>query len=243
MKRDLKKHIKQDEFATGLGRAVGFMRAHAREAKVTAGTLLVLGAGALALTYVRDQRGREVDTSLAAALEVFHGPASDELTPGTDRPAGETVSGASERYRKAATQFEAVGRSHASLPAGRRALYYAALSRAELGQVAEAEKLLSELSAERAEGALEAHLARLELAELYRRTGQADKALAAYRQLVDDTSLPLPRDHVLMRLSSLLEDMRRLDEARAGYQRLVEEFPGSVYAAEARRRVDFLRIA
>jgi tetratricopeptide (TPR) repeat protein len=241
MKRDLKKHIKQDEFVTGLGRAIGLVRSHAKEAKVTAATIVVLGAGALALTYVRNQSNQKLEESLSGALEVFHRPATDELPPGSERPAGETAATAAEKYRKAVVLFDAVGQSQRSLPAGRRARYYAALARVELGQSAEAEKLLSELAAERTEGALEAQLARLELAELYRKTQQTDKALAAYRQMVDDASLPLPRDHVLMRLSSLLEEMQRVGEARASYQRLVEQFPGSVYAAEARRRADFLR--
>jgi tetratricopeptide (TPR) repeat protein len=243
MKRDLKKHIKQDEFATWLGRVVAFVRAHEKETRVTIGTLLVLGVGALALNYVRDQRGRAVETELATAIEAFHAPASDEAPASPDQPVGPAATTAAEKYRKAVEQFEKLGRRHASFPAGKRALYYAALSRGELGQFAEAEKLLSEVSSDKSEGALEPGLARLELAELYRRSGQPDKALAAYRQMVDDAAFPLPRDHVLMRLASLLEEMRRLEEARAGYRRLVEEFPGSVYAPEARRRADFLQIA
>ena len=243
MKKDLKKHIKQDEFATWLGRAVAFTRAHEKEAKVTIGTLLVLGVGALALTYVRDQRGRAVETDLATAVEAFHAPASDEAPANQERPAVPAAATAAEKYRKAVEQFEGLGKRHASFASGRRALYYAALSRAELGQFVEAEKLLIEVSSDKSEGALEPALARLELAELYRRSGQPDKALAAYRQMVDDAAFPLPRDHVLMRLASLLEEMRRLEDARAGYRRLVEEFPGSVYAPEARRRADFLQIA
>lgn len=242
MKKDLRKHIKQDEFATWLGRTVAFARAHEKEAKVTIGTLLVLGIGAFALNSFRDRRSRAMETDLATAIEAFHAPAADEAPADPERPPAQASTTAAEKYRKVVSQFEGLGRGRGSFPAGRRALYYAALSRAELGQFAEAEKLLGELASDKSEDSLEPHLARLELAELHRRSGQPEKAVTAYRQMADDAAFPLPRDHVLMRLSSLLEEMRRPGDARAAYRRLVEEFPGSIYAAEARRRADFLQI-
>jgi tetratricopeptide (TPR) repeat protein len=81
------------------------------------------------------------------------------------------------------------------------------------------------------------------MADLYRRTGQVDKAADAYRQAAEDVSLPLPRDHALIGLASLLEEGGRLDEARAAYQRLVAEFPTSVYAPDARSRAAYLETA
>ena len=46
-----------------------------------------------------------------------------------------------------------------------------------------------------------------------------------------------------MDMASTLEQARRLDEARAAYRRLADEYPESVYAADARRRADFLATA
>ena len=45
---------------------------------------------------------------------------------------------------------------------------------------------------------------------------------------------------MLLELASTLESARRPAEAGAAYRRIVEEFPGSVYAPEARRRADHL---
>jgi outer membrane protein assembly factor BamD (BamD/ComL family) len=58
---------------------------------------------------------------------------------------------------------------------------------------------------------------------------------------VDDPSPSLPRDHALMTLATVLEEARRMPEAAASYERLADEFPSSVYADEARRRVEYLR--
>jgi outer membrane protein assembly factor BamD (BamD/ComL family) len=43
-----------------------------------------------------------------------------------------------------------------------------------------------------------------------------------------------------MTLAATLEDAKRLEEARASYRRLIERFPESVYAGEARRRAAYL---
>jgi outer membrane protein assembly factor BamD (BamD/ComL family) len=58
--------------------------------------------------------------------------------------------------------------------------------------------------------------------------------------MVDDATLALPRDHVLMALSHTLEDANRLPEAGAAYRRLADEFPASPYAPEARERAEYL---
>jgi TolA-binding protein len=86
-------------------------------------------------------------------------------------------------------------------------------------------------------------LARLALAELLRKGGEADKAAEAFRKLASDPGWPLPKDHALMELARTLEEMNKGGEARATYQRIVDEFPSSVYAAEARRRAESLSTA
>jgi len=101
---------------------------------------------------------------------------------------------------------------------------------------------MSAIAAERGD-ALESSLARLALADLHRRRGQVDKAVEDYRRLSDDSSFVLPRDHVLLELAATLEEAKRLAEAGAAYRRLVEEFPSSVYAPEARQRADHLKDA
>jgi outer membrane protein assembly factor BamD (BamD/ComL family) len=44
-----------------------------------------------------------------------------------------------------------------------------------------------------------------------------------------------------MQLAGTLEDARRRAEAERAYARVVEEFPQSPFAGEARRRADYLK--
>ncbi len=239
MKKELKRHIKQDEFVTGLQRTVGWARTHARELKVgllavAAAAALVIGAGAF-----RDRRQSAAQAAFAAALEIYHAPTQSDLQPG-ERASGTVYATANERWSKAKSAFDAVADKYGSIDAGRRARYYAALCRIELGERAEADKALAELAQRKGGDEMVPALARMALAEVHRRAGRLDKAVDAYRQMADDTSFALPRDHVLMRLGSLLEDARRPEEAQASYRRLAEEFPASPYAGEARRRAEYL---
>jgi tetratricopeptide (TPR) repeat protein len=241
LRRELKRQIRQDELRSGLQTAALWARDHSREVQVTVGTLLVLLAAALVVKNFRDRQDAAAEAAFSKALEVYHAPVAAEQAPGAERPAGAYAT-RDEKLRKALAEFEAVEKS-APREVRERARYYGALSRLELGEVAAAEKSLAELAGRRAEEDLIPSLARLALADLHRRNGQPQKAIDAYRQMLDDTSFLLPRDHVLLKLGAAQEEANRLKDARISYERLVQEYPGSVYAGEARQRAEYLQSA
>jgi tetratricopeptide (TPR) repeat protein len=243
MKREHRKQIKRDELVTGYARAAEWVSAHQREVRATLIGIVAVGVLALAVTTYQGQRKASAEKAFAAALDIFHAPVAAEIPPGAEKPARLDFATPVEKYTKAAAAFDGVERQYGSLPAGRRARHYAALCRIEMGDYAAAEKALNGVAADSDRSSLESALARMALADLHRRRGETDKAVAAYSQLVDDASLAIPRDHVLMSLASTLEDARRPKEARASYRRLTEEFPSSVFVAEARRRAENLQTA
>jgi TolA-binding protein len=242
MKRELKKQIKQDELMTGFAQAVVWTREHQREARTGALVLVLLVAVSYGLYYYRSQRTQAGMTAFAAAVETYHAPVTG--TPeATEQPGVTSYPSKAEKMKKAASAFDDVAKRYGSLPVGRRARYYAALCRAETGDLPQAEKELNELALQRDAEALEPSLARLALADVQRRSGQLDKAIQTYRQAVEDQTFRLPHDYALMQLASTLEEARRPDEASASYRRLTEEFPASVYASEARQRAAYLSTA
>jgi tetratricopeptide (TPR) repeat protein len=240
LRKELKDQIKQDDLTTGIEQAVAWAARRRDELRIGGLVFLVLAGAALAITHVRDQRLREGDRALRDALTTFEAPVASELPPGAERPAGQVFPSAEEKYKTAAAAFEGVARRYPSSTAGVRATYFGALSRLELGQYAEAEKALKELQ-ERGAG-LEPDLARLALADCYRRSGQVDKAVEAFRSFASNPSASLPRDQALMSAAQTLEDARRFAEARAAYRQLTEEFPASVFASQARARAEYLAV-
>jgi tetratricopeptide (TPR) repeat protein len=237
LNKQLKHQIKQDELVTGVQHAAGFLRAHAQEVKVTVAAVVVAVLAIGGFTYYRKSREADAERAFAAALATFNAPVAGETQEAA--PGAVRFASASEKFKQAVGEFDGVQRRFGSMDAGRRARYYAALCRLELGDNAEAEKALTELSSgDKAK--LEPALARLALADAYRRSGKIDQAIDAYKQMADDTTIAVPRDHVLMALSHALEDAKRVPEAGAAYRRLADEFPASPYAAEARARAEYL---
>jgi len=241
VKKEFKDQMKQDELMTGLEHALAWATGHRDEIRIGVLVFVVLAGAVLALAHFRNQRLQEADRALREALTTFESPVAAELPKGGERPAGQVFATAEEKYKTAAAAFEGVERRYATSTAGLRAKYFAALSRLELGQYAEAEKSLKEIQARGA--GLEPDLARLAIAALYRRSGQVDKAVEAYRAFATNPQASLPRDQALMGAAQTLEDARRYAEARATYRQLTEEFPASVFASEARTRAEYLATA
>jgi len=241
LKKELKRQIKEDELVSGIGRAWGWLNQHQDQVRVATIAAAVVLAGFLGLSWFRSSRVQESETAFTEALATFHAQVTAGQPPGTPPPAGPSFATAKEKYTKAVEQFDGVVARWGSLPAGPRAKYYAALSRLELGQVEPAREALAQLASSN-DRPLAAQ-ARLGLAAAQARSGQSDKAVETLRQLADDSQAVVPRDYVLMTLGSTLEDARRGDEAGAAYERVAQEFPESVFAAEARRRADYLKNA
>ncbi len=243
MDKEIKKHIKEDEIVSGFQKLMVWAGSHRDEVRLTAGIVVVIGAVAGGVAWYTSQRQQEAALAFAEAFEVLNAPVTADQPAGADKPTGLSFATAEEKYKKAAAAFEGIERRYPSLAVGQRARYLGAIARLELGENGPAETVLKDIAARREAGALEPALARLALADLYRRGGQFDKAIEGYRQFAGDTTVPLPRDYALMGLAAAQEEAKKPAEARASYERLVQEFPASVYAAEARRRAEFLASA
>lgn len=239
MDKELKKQIKGDEFKSAVEHTLEWGRSHSAEVRVTALVALVLAGVLGAVGYFQTSQRRQAEEGFGEAIATLNLPVLTATDP-SPAPGTPAFTSSNEKHTAAVAAFDGLARKFSSRPEGLRARYLAALSRIEIGQFSEAEKALSEIGADRRAGILEPALARLALAELYRRSGQVDKATEGFRQISSDPGSAVPREAALMGLAETLEGARKLAEAQATFRRVFEEFPRSVYASEARRRAERL---
>jgi predicted negative regulator of RcsB-dependent stress response len=126
-------------------------------------------------------------------------------------------------------------------PSGVTARYRAATGLAALGRHDEsADQYLQVI--ERDEAGVYTRMATLGLADVELARGGYDAAIT----LLEESSGPeaaelLPIDGVLMRLGHAYDLAGRSDEARATFQRVLEEFPQSIYSANAERELESMQ--
>lgn len=232
--------MKEDELLSGMELVWKWWKANEKMARIGVGALAVLLAAVLGYQSLQGRRERAVAAAFDAAMQIYETPVSAEVQ-GTP-PAGVTpFASPKDKYTKAAAAFDGVERSHPTHLLARRARYYAAMCRLELGDADAALKALKAVADAAPAGTLEGALARIAMADANRRAGSLDRAVESYRALADEAALGMPRDYVLMSLASTLETAQRTTEAVASYKRLYEQFPDSVYAPEAQRRAAYLR--
>jgi TolA-binding protein len=124
--------------------------------------------------------------------------------------------------------------------AGIAARYYAAATLASLGRYQEAEQRFQEV-VDKAGSKLYGRTARLGVAETQVAQGKYDNAITIYREMSADAKAQLPADGVLMALGRACVQAGRKDEAVRAFTRVVDEFPQSPYAADARRELEGVR--
>jgi tetratricopeptide (TPR) repeat protein len=242
LKRSLKRQIKQDELVSSFEEMGSWTRSHADELKATTIGVLVLAVAVGGLLYFRSNRAASGNRAFGEAMEAFEAiapAAPDEAAPGAQAVARE------EKLKKALVAFDGVAERFKSLPVGARARYFAGACRVELGQLDAAEQNLREVAARKvsASGPIEPALARLALAGVSRRKGALDAAVSGYRELLADPSGAVPKDYVLVALAGTLEQAGRLAEAAATFRRVVDEYPQSPFAGDARTRAEYLKAA
>ena len=78
--------------------------------------------------------------------------------------------------------------------------------------------------------------ARLRLARLREAQGRPAEALTLYEQIATDASGALPPEEGLLGVARCQEALGQKDAAAASYKSLIDKYPDSEYAAEARTR-------
>jgi hypothetical protein len=116
------------------------------------------------------------------------------------------------------------------------ARYHLAGVMLSMGRSAEAEAAYADV-ATRAGSSVSGSAARLGQAQAQVAQGKFDEAVKVLTDLSAQRDSDMPMDGVLMELARVCQRAGKTQEARAAFKRVVDEFPQSGYAGEARQQL------
>ncbi len=241
MKRTERHHLKQDELTAQFLHAREMIDARRRE--VTAALVAIVVIGAVLLGYFgwRERTNSRAHALLADAMAVQDARVGPPTTPGSPTPGG-TYATERARDEAAVPKFKAAADAYPATDAGIFARYQEASLLMSLDRPAEAVSAFQEAASRGGEG-IYGQMARLGLAEAQLRGGQYDQAIGGFRDLAQRKDGTLPTDAILMQLGRAYKDAGKTADAQQTFTRLVEEYPDSAYAADARRELEGLKKA
>lgn len=244
MKSTERHKLKENEFARSVAHAREVVQTRGRDIGRLVVALLVIGAIIVGYSWWRQSRNARASASLAQGLAIFEAPVVTPTAPAPGSPMPVQQPGTYQteqaKYEAALPKLMETADQYPNADAGLAARYYAAAALASLGRYPEAEQRFQEV-ADKAGSKIYGRTARLGQADAQVAQGKYDSAIAIYKDLAASAKDQIPADGVLMALGRASVRAGKKDEATRAFQRVIDEFPNSVYAADARRELEEAR--
>ena len=228
MARIKRKELKRNDLAETFGKTVDYVSHHRRgatEAVAAVIAVLVLGAG---FFLFRGWRAHQAGTELSAALEILESPlASDPAAASAPR----TFPSAEAREAEATKHLRDAAKK-GSTDAGRAArVILAARAEKPAGAVDTLTKSAREARSE------VAAVAEIDAARLLAAEGKTTEAIDRLKRAIESPESSAPKDALLFTLAETYEKAGSAADARATYQRIVNDYPNSPYRSEAQQKI------
>jgi TolA-binding protein len=236
MKRAERHHLKDNELA----RSVAIARDVVGRNRSRLTTFVVVGivaaAAIIGYTVWRQRATSQAAAMLAQAVAVLEAPviAAEPGSATASTPGSYPTEKA--KLEAALAKLMAAADAYPRTRPGIEARYQAASVLASLGRYTEAEQRYREVM-ERG-GGIYRNVAQLGVAEVQTRAGKYDEAIRTWRELSTQKDGDIPVDGVLMQLGRAYQLAGKKNEAQQTFKQLVNEFPQSPYATEARKELD-----
>ncbi len=133
--------------------------------------------------------------------------------------------------------FNEVSDRAGSSGSGQIAEFYRGAVLFRLGRTEDAISALEAVAASPSIGGSLASTTDAMLARVYIDSGQRDKAIEKLNTSLQNEQPDLPKDQILLTLAQIHEDGGDMDGARRAWQQIVDDFPTSPGAGQARRRL------
>lgn len=232
MKKLSREQLKRDEVLETVGKGIHFVSSHRKgslEAIAAAAGLAVLVG---AFVGFRSYRESEAAQHLSRALTILSSPVAGE--PSAIDASGSSYSSSAlrdadaEKELKAAADFSATrsGREASIVLSAR-----SAPGKADLGS-------LDRFS--RGNRSLLAATAELDAIRTLESQGKTRDAIERAKRSIESSAAAVPKDALLIELARLYEKSGSPADAKATYQRIVSDYPNSLYLSDAQSRAGSL---
>lgn len=220
-----RKDLKKNDLVESVGRTVEYVASHRKGATevgaAAAGVALLLAGFFLVKVYRENRAGKELSAGLAA----LQAPLVAE--PGASA-ASQTFASPTARDQAADGHFRRAAAYGGTTPGRAAAVILAAREPA-----AAVETFLRAARDGRAEVAAAAEI---DAARLLASQGKTAEAVERLKRAIESPQATLPKDALLFALAQVYESSGASSDARATYQRIVNDYPNSPYRADARTR-------
>lgn len=241
MKRTDRHRLKENEFARTVAAARDVIEARRGVATKAVAAIVVIGLLVGGVLWWRSARNSRANALLASALATYEMPVipPEPPAPGSPPPVPRpgTFQSETDRLNASLPKFLEAAEANPGSDAAITARFHAAGILAALGSYADAEQQYQQVI-DRAGGSIYGRTARLGMAQAQVAQGKFDSAIAVYTDLSRDTASTIPLDSVLLQLGRAYAQAGKKEEAVRSFTRIVDEFPQSTYAAEARQELE-----
>ncbi|MBP6715804.1 MAG: tetratricopeptide repeat protein [Acidobacteria bacterium] len=239
MKAQERHHLKQNEFVTSVASATSWYRGNQ-------GTVIGIVVGALAVVVAvsgyfwwQNRAQEQAGSLLGVAMTIYQAPVvPPSSVPGATQAPGSYPS-EKARYEAALAAFQQVADKYPSAQAGLAARYHSGETLMSLGRTNDAQQAYQQVI-DKGGSSIYTPMARLGLATVLLSSGQNDQGLKMLEELSAQRDGLVPVDGVLMQLGAAYAKLGKKAEARTTYKRVVDEFPDSPYAQNARQQMTLL---
>lgn len=248
MKTTERHRLKENELAYVIDHGLDMLGTNRQRALAILVTVVVVGGVLGGYLVWRARTNASAEVLLGEAMTTMEAPvAQPPAPPAAGQPAAPPPPPQPGAYptqkaklEAALAKFVAAANEYPKTKAGISARYQAAGALALLNRPDEAAKRFQEVMDLAGQSSVHYEMARLGKVNAEAQARRFDEAIKTYTDLSNNKEGTVPPDAMLMQLGRVYLMAGKTQEARTTFRRLLDEYPASPFAAEAKREVDQL---
>jgi len=242
MKRSERRHLKENELSHAFKDATARLAEQQRNAAALGAVVAIVLLAGVGYWAYRTRTETRAGAMLVDALTIMQSPveAPKPDASGKIAQAPNSYPTIAARAEAGLAKFTAVANAYPSTRAGISARYYAAAALTILGRPQEAAVRYQEVVDKAGTKDFYGRMAQLGAIESQLQAKQYDQAIAKAQALTNSTDDQLPRDAMLMELGKAYAAAGKKAEAKQTLDKVVTDFPDSVFVDEAKALISTL---